>query len=52
MRWLDSIIDSTNTNLSKLWAIVRTEEYGMLQSIGWQRVRHDLPVKQQQSANQ
>ena len=52
MRWLDSITDSTDMNLSKLWDIVRTEELGMLKSMGWQRVRHDLPVKQQQSANQ
>ena len=52
MRWLDSITDSTDMNLSKLRDIVRTEELGMLKSMGWQRVRHDLPVKQQQSANQ
>ena len=26
MRWLDSITDSTNINLSKLWAVVKDRE--------------------------
>ena len=33
-------------NLSKLREIVWTEGPGMLQSIGWQRVRHDLVTEQ------
>ena len=33
-------------NLSKLREIDWTEEPGMLQSIGWQRVRHNLVTEQ------
>ena len=50
MRWLDNVTDSTNSmdiNLSKLQEIVKTEEPGMLQSTGPQRVRHDLATEQQ-----
>ena len=42
MRWLHSVTDSVNTNLSKLWEIVITEEPGELQSMGLQRVGHNL----------
>ena len=38
MRWLDSIIDSMDMNLSKL----RTGKPGVVQSMGSQRVGHDL----------
>ena len=34
MRWLDSITDSRDMNLSKLWLIVKDRELGMLQSWG------------------
>ena len=48
MRRLDSITDSRDVSLSKnfrrQW---RTEEPGMLQFMGWQRVRHDLATEQQ-----
>ena len=37
LRWLGSITDSVDMNLSKLWEIVRTEEPGMLWSMGSQR---------------
>ena len=40
MRGLDSITDSMNMNLSKLQG--RTEEFGVLHSMGSQRVGHDL----------
>ena len=45
MRWLGSI---TNMNLSKRWRQWETEEPGVLQSMGSQRVRHNLTTEQQQ----
>ena len=50
MRWLESITDSVNTNLSKLRETVEDREACVLQSMGWQRVRHDLATEQQQCA--
>ena len=41
MRRLDSIIDSVDMRLSKLWEMVKDREAGVLQPMGLQRVRHD-----------
>ena len=45
MWWLDSITDSMDMNLSKLWS---TEKPGVLHSMGLQRVGHDLATERQQ----
>ena len=47
VRWLDSITNSTDMNLSKLWEMWRTGKHGILQSMGSQRVGHNLMTKQQ-----
>ena len=43
MRWLDSITDSVDVNLSKLQEIVKDRE--VLQSMGLQRDGHDLATE-------
>ena len=42
MRWSDGITDSVDVSLSKLWKIVKDRKPDTLQSMGSQRVGHDL----------
>ena len=42
MRWLDSITDSMDTNLRKLWVIEKARKPGVLQSMGLQRVGYNV----------
>ena len=47
MRWLDSITESVNMNLSKLWEIVKDRGAWRAVVLGSQRVEHDLVIQQQ-----
>ena len=47
MRWLDGINDAMDMNLGKLREMVRDGKPGMLQSMGYERVRHDWATEQQ-----
>ena len=46
---MDGITDSVDKSLSKLWEMVMDREAGVLQSMGSQRVGHDLAAKKQQN---
>ena len=45
------LTNSMDLNLSKVWKIVEEEEPGVLQSMGSQRVGHDLETEHQQNVN-
>ena len=47
-RWLDSIIDSTDMNLTKLQEIAKDREACLQQFMGSQRVVHNLVTEEQQ----
>ena len=46
MKWLDSITDSLDTNMSKLWEIVKDMGPWHAAVHGSQRVGHDLATEQ------
>ena len=49
MRWLDTITDSMNMNLSKLWEIDEDTGARYAAVHGSQRARHNLANEQQQA---
>ena len=51
MRWLNSITNSVDVHLSKLWKIVKDRGAWHDVTMGSQRVRYDLATEQQQQSS-
>jgi len=49
MRWFDGITDLMEMSLSQFWETVKDVKPGVPQSMGSQRVRHDLVNEQQKT---
>ena len=49
MRWLDSITDSVDVNLNKLWELVKDSGVWHVAVHGIQRVSHELTTEQQKT---
>ena len=47
MKWLDNITNSVDMSLSKLREIVKDRGACMLQSMGLQRIGHNLVIEQE-----
>ena len=50
MRWLDSITNSMDMSLSKLWEIVKEREAWHSSVMGLQRIDYNLATEQQPQA--
>ena len=46
IRWLVGITNSMDMSLSKLWEMVKNRKPGVLQSMGSQRLGHNLSTEQ------